>query len=58
MAGHVHAALMAEYAEVAKTNDKPWEEFEYLSISNGRWYDMPECDSFDVEYKYRSYNFV
>jgi len=53
MAGHVHAALMAEYAEVAKTNDKPWEEFEYLSISNGRWYDMPECDSFDVEYKYR-----
>jgi len=37
MAGHVHAALMAEYAEVAKTNDKPWDEFEYFMPGSQSW---------------------
>jgi hypothetical protein len=29
MAGHVHAALMAEYAKDAADNERPWELWEY-----------------------------
>jgi len=53
MAGHVHASLMAEYAEVAKTNDKPWEEFEFKSKVSGEWVKIPEFYSFDSGFEYR-----
>jgi len=52
MAGHVHAALMAEYAEVAKTNDKPWEEFEYGSY-DGSWRKMSRHPCWSEGDKYR-----
>lgn len=57
--GHIHANLMAEYAEVAKTNPEPWEEFEYLC---GYYKDGEEVDvwepcladlCFRAEVKYR-----
>lgn len=57
--GHVHAKLMAEYAEVAKTNPEPWKEFEYLC---GYYKDGEEVDiwepcladlCFRAEVKYR-----
>lgn len=34
--GHVHADLMAQYAEDAKTTDKPWELWEFLDL-DGNW---------------------
>ncbi len=57
--GHIHAGLMAEYAEVAKTNPEPWKEFEYLC---GYYKDGEEVDvwepcladlCFRAEVKYR-----
>ena len=57
--GHIHANLMAEYAEVAKTNPEPWKEFEYLC---GYYKDGEEVDvwepcladlCFRAEVKYR-----
>ena len=35
--GHVHAELMAEYALVAKTNPKPWKEFEFKDPGSVNW---------------------
>jgi len=51
MPGHVHAALMAEYAEVAKTNNKPWDEFEYYH--NGAWKQMSRHPLFNERDEYR-----
>lgn len=57
--GHIHAKVMAEYAEVAKTNPEPWKEFEYLC---GYYKDGEEVDiwepcladlCFRAEVKYR-----
>lgn len=57
--GHIHANLMAEYAEVALTNPEPWKEFEYLC---GYYKDGEEVDiwepcladlCFRAEVKYR-----
>ena len=57
--GHIHAGLMAEYAEVALTNPEPWKEFEYLC---GYYKDGEEVDiwepcladlCFRAEVKYR-----
>lgn len=50
--GHPHAAIMAEYAEVAKTNPKPWEEFEWCR--DGReWTTMFSGDAFMTYNQYR-----
>ena len=48
--GHVHAELMAQYAEDAKTNKTPWELWEYLDKHDGwttfkgspGWYETSE----------------
>jgi hypothetical protein len=37
MAGHVHAALMAEYAKDAADNERPWELWEYKANKHGCW---------------------
>lgn len=37
LTGHVHAELMAEYALVAKTNPKPWKEFEFKDPGSVNW---------------------
>ena len=41
--GHVHAKLMAEYAEVAKTNPEPWKEFQE-SWAENEWTGCSEKD--------------
>ena len=56
--GHPHCAIMAEYAEVAKTTDKPWEEFEvytnaYNGTDNNGWANLRCHPAWNVEYKYR-----
>jgi len=53
MAGHVHAALMAEYAEVAKTNDKPWEEFEFRMDVESLWISLNCSPNWSPLCKYR-----
>jgi len=43
MTAHKHAALMAELAEVAKTSETPWDQFEYLDIrESDQW--LPVVD--------------
>lgn len=54
--GHIHAQLMAEYAEVAKTNPEPWKEFEKgILDDNGEleWVSMTLLDAFESWHKYR-----
>lgn len=51
-AGHVHAAIMAEYAEVAKTNPEPWEEFEWCR-GGKEWTSMFSGDAFMSYNQYR-----
>ena len=54
--GHIHAKLMAEYAEVAKTNPEPWKEFEKgILDDNGEleWVSMTLLDAFESWHKYR-----
>ena len=54
--GHIHAKLMAEYAEVAKTNPEPWKEFEkgILDDNGGlEWVSMTLLDAFESWHKYR-----
>lgn len=38
--GHVHAELMAQYAEDAKETDRPWERWE-VSVDGGREWKKP-----------------
>ena len=54
--GHIHAKVMAEYAEVAKTNPEPWREFEKgILDDNGEleWVSMTLLDAFESWHKYR-----
>lgn len=51
--GHIHANLMAEYAEVAKTNPEPWREFEYFEEYDQIWQELDEDSSFHSSTEYR-----
>ena len=50
--GHIHAAIMAEYAEVAKTNPEPWKEFQVQWDKCGGWYEV-ELLYFSAKHNYR-----
>ena len=41
MKGHIHAELMAQYAEDAKTTDKPWDKYEIRNIFEGNTFWVP-----------------
>lgn len=51
MAAHVHAALMAQYAEDAAETDKPWERWQWQI--NGEWVDFRMDFIWDKDVKYR-----
>lgn len=51
--GHPHAEIMLELAEVAKTNPKPWEEFQTYGSITHMWHDCNSMMSFDKNIKYR-----
>lgn len=46
MKGHVHQALMAQYAEDAKTTDKPWQLWEILNAISNEWAPMAAGEFF------------
>jgi hypothetical protein len=50
--GHKHAALMAQYAEDAKTTDKPWELWEFKYGAEG-WKDCSGSPFWASEVEYR-----
>lgn len=52
MTAHVHAELMAQYAEDARETDKPWERWEYCIGSE--WFQCREAHMhWSVEHQYR-----
>lgn len=51
--GHPHAELMAQYAEVAKTNPKPWEEFQAFGTGSQKWLTCTSMLSFEEGIQYR-----
>lgn len=50
--GHVHQKLMAQYAEIAKTTDKPWEDWQIKTVQ-GTWKDIGFQFIFDENLTYR-----
>lgn len=50
--GHVHADLMALYAEDAKTTDKPWELWQ-TKTADKPWGDLKRTPEWDPRYLYR-----
>lgn len=53
MAGHKHAALMAEYAKDAAETDRPWERWQFAN-SRDEWVDLNNVGpSWDAEMEYR-----
>ena len=51
--GHIHANLMAEYAEVALTHPEPWKEFESKHKRGEDWCTMYDHPYWDIECEYR-----
>ena len=51
--GHIHAKLMAEYAEVAKTNPEPWKEFEGRPKTSTRWQELDDHPGWLDIFEYR-----
>lgn len=52
MTSHIHAELMAQYAQDARETDKPWERLEVRGISVG-WYQLCGHPSWDPDTFYR-----
>lgn len=50
--GHAHAENMAQYAEDAKTTDKPWELWQ-IKVVSGEWHDLTGNPSFATHLGYR-----
>lgn len=50
--GHIHAELMAQYAEDAKTTDKPWDMYQIKTVQ-GIWKDIGNQFIFDSDCTYR-----
>ena len=52
--GHVHAELMAQYAEDARETDRPWERWQVGLIHPGSGYITCECHpSWQPDHAYR-----
>ena len=50
--GHIHQVLMAQYAEDAKTTDKPWELWEGKNLFN-KWVPLPFTPVWETNREYR-----
>ncbi|WFQ80486.1 hypothetical protein PXH59_04940 [Xenorhabdus sp. SF857] len=53
MTKHIHADLMATYAEMAQTDNEPWRHFQCKTLTNNDWDDCitPIAFWFDREYR-------
>jgi hypothetical protein len=53
-AGHKHAELMAQYAEDAKTHEKPWTQWEaYCTKPPRNWFELKSHPSWADDHDYR-----
>lgn len=50
--GHIHAELMAQYAEDARTTDRPWELWEGKNLFN-KWVPLPFTPVWETNREYR-----
>ena len=50
---HIHAALMAQYAQDALTTDTPWDLWEFQASSNGSWNMVTTHPAWLIDGKYR-----
>lgn len=50
--GHIHAELMLQYAEDAKTTDEPWKNFQWRTRA-GEWLTMQKDMQFESKYVFR-----
>jgi hypothetical protein len=53
MPKHIHADLMATYAQIAQTNNEPWRYFQYRLNSNSEWFNCFKPIGFFFERDYR-----
>ena len=53
MSKYIHADLIAQYLEDANECEEPWLRWQYLSISDGQWYDCTVPVRFSPITKYR-----
>lgn len=51
--GHVHAALMRQYADDAAEHDEPWRLWQFQWNKNAEWADMTSNPSWDELTQYR-----
>lgn len=50
---HKHADLIMKFAEIAQTDTKPWQHFEYFNTLLRQWIRMGQSDVFRADYEYR-----
>lgn len=53
MSGHIHAELMAQYAEDARESKRPWERWEFFSKTDHTWKTAITHLAWFESYKYR-----
>jgi len=53
MSGHVHAELMAQYAEDARETDEPWTRWEQRYVENSFWSPLVEHPKWREGFEYR-----
>lgn len=53
MSKHVHAELMAQYAQDALETDKPWERWEFKRLIDDFWHDCVEHPAWTINFDYR-----
>ena len=53
MSGHIHAELMAQYAEDARETETPWERWEITTADSRPWKTMREHPMWYPDNKYR-----
>lgn len=53
MSGHIHAELMAQYAEDARETKKPWERWEFYEEADKAWFTVDGSPLWHTEIQYR-----
>lgn len=53
MRGHIHAELMAQYAEDARETKKPWERWEFYEEADKAWFTVDGSPLWHTEIQYR-----
>lgn len=51
--GHIHAALMLEYAQDAAVMEVPYKKWEYYDLTDEKWKDLADNPQWNVNRQYR-----